>query len=468
MRRCGARDGEEAAASELETEGERQLKRLLRLQLDTAASLEQCVAKRHRFAPATVYRPFGEEAAGARTLPEFRALQESSGEAASLQELGLSDAEVRLWRQRAQKVAGRGLRGRPSAAFGADCLVRLRRCLAEVSLLCSSCAPETLLGQPPPHPRCPFKEPLAPPPSPHPGREEGSCPALSRCPSAGAASPHPSCLLQSPGLGAAPEAARERVRAIQEKMAERQRILSLPQHFAGSKSLSRREMEIERALFHGTDHHSFLRMLYRQDEAQPKVASETGPMAQLDAVYRELLSEPLPSLRPLEPPESPQKAAESSCSTAFTSLGAAPSAVEPVVVTEPVTCVPEEEILRSRLSKEEIRRIPRFSSYSSGEPSKVLYVKNLCRNATVNDLLPLFSRFQEKDSPPLHLRLLSGRMRGQAFLTFPTVSQAQDALELLNGFLLLGKPLILEFGRSERPASTPGPGISSALQETNS
>lgn len=189
-------------------------------------------------------------------------------------------------------------------------------------------------------------------------------------------------------------------------MAERQRILSLPQHFAGSKSLSRREMEIERALFQGTDHHSFLRMLYRQgmvpvwaegcptlcgarssisrlwsgiafvscgsDEAQPKVAPETGPMAQLDAVYRELLSEPLPSPRPLEPPESPQKVPESSCSTRFTSLGAAPSAMEPVVVTEPVACVPEEEILQSRLSKEEIRRIPRFSSYSPGEPSKVL------------------------------------------------------------------------------------------------
>ncbi|KAL7979633.1 hypothetical protein Chor_004791 [Crotalus horridus] len=375
MRRCGARGGEQAAAEELETEGERQLKRLLHLQLDTAASFEQCVAKRHRFAPATVYRPFGEEAAGARTLPEFRVLQESSGEAASLQELGLSDAEIRLWRQRAQK---------------------------------------------------------------------------------------------SPGLGAAPEAALERVRAIQEKMAERQRILSLPQHFAGSKSLSRREMEIERALFQGTDHHSFLRMLYRQDEAQPKVAPETGPMAQLDAVYRELLSEPLPSLRPLEPPESPQKVPESSCSTPFTSLGAAPSAIEPVVVTEPVACVPEEEILQSRLSKEEIRRIPRFSSYSPGEPSKVLYVKNLSRNATVNDLLPLFSRFQEKDNPPLRFRLLSGRMRGQAFLTFPTVSQAQDALELLNGFLLLGKPLILEFGRSERLASAPGPEINFALQETNS
>uniref|UniRef100_A0A670YYH7 RNA binding motif protein 41 n=1 Tax=Pseudonaja textilis TaxID=8673 RepID=A0A670YYH7_PSETE len=174
FRRCGGGEAA-AAAEELETEGERQLKRLLRHQLDTAASLEQCVAKRHRFAPAAVYRPFGEEAAGARTLPEFRALQESSGEAASLQELGLSDAEIRLWRQRAQK---------------------------------------------------------------------------------------------GPGLGAAPEATRDRIRAIQEKIAERQRILSLPQHFAGSKSLSRREMEIENALFQGADRHPFLRMLYRPDEAQ--------------------------------------------------------------------------------------------------------------------------------------------------------------------------------------------------------
>ncbi|XP_058053041.1 RNA-binding protein 41 isoform X3 [Ahaetulla prasina] len=355
MRRCGG--GEEAAAEELETEGERQLKRLLRHQLDTAASLEQCMAKRHRFAPATVYRPFGEEAAGARTLPEFRALQESSGEAASLQELGLSDAEIRLWRQRAHK---------------------------------------------------------------------------------------------SPGLGAAPEAARDRIRAIQEKITERQRILSLPQHFAGSKSLSRREMEIENALFQGTDRHSFLRMLYRQDEAQPKAAPEMGPMAQLDAVYRELLSEPLSSQRPLEPPKSPQKVPDSSCSTPFSSLGAAPPAVEPVMVTEPVECVPEEEILRSRLSKEEIHRIPRFSSYSPGEPSEVLYVKNLSRNTTVKDLLPLFSRFQEKNGPPLRLRLLNGRMKGQAFLTFPR------------------KPLILEFGRSGKPASALGPGINSALQNDDS
>lgn len=71
-------------------------------------------------------------------------------------------------------------------------------------------------------------------------------------------------VFQGSGLGAAPEATQERLHAIQEKMEERQRILALPQRFAGSKQLSRREMEIEKALFQGTDRHSFLRALYHQ------------------------------------------------------------------------------------------------------------------------------------------------------------------------------------------------------------
>lgn len=71
-------------------------------------------------------------------------------------------------------------------------------------------------------------------------------------------------LFQGSGLGAAPEATQHRLQAIQEKITERQHILSLPQRFAGSKQLSRREMEIENALFQGTDRHSFLRALYHQ------------------------------------------------------------------------------------------------------------------------------------------------------------------------------------------------------------
>ncbi|XP_066496332.1 RNA-binding protein 41 isoform X2 [Tiliqua scincoides] len=296
MRRVSSGPGGDDALPEgLETEGERQLQSLLRRQLDTAVPAERCVAKRRCFAPAALYKPFGEEAAGVRSLPQFQALQESGREAASLRELGLSDPEIRLWRNQA-------------------------------------------------------------------AAEKGA------------------------GLGAAPDAQQHRLEAIQEKIAERQRILALPQRFAGSKVLSRREMEIERALFQGTDRHAFLRGLYHQ---------------------------------------------------------------------EPVEFVPEEEIRKNRLSEEELRQIPRFSSYSHGEPSEVLYLKNLGPRVTVKDLVALFARFQEEGGPQIRFRLLHGRMRGQAFLTFPSLSAAQAALQLVNGFRLQGKPLVIEFGHRKAQAGSP-------------
>uniref|UniRef100_A0A452YKT9 RRM domain-containing protein n=1 Tax=Aegilops tauschii subsp. strangulata TaxID=200361 RepID=A0A452YKT9_AEGTS len=45
-----------------------------------------------------------------------------------------------------------------------------------------------------------------------------------------------------------------------------------------------------------------------------------------------------------------------------------------------------------------------------------------------------------------------GRMRGQAFVTFPSVELAQRALNLAHGYAFKGKPMIIQFGRS--PAAT--------------
>lgn len=136
-------------------------------------------------------------------MPEFRALQESSGEAASLQELGLSDAEIRLWRQRAQKVAGRGLRGGLPTPSG---LTAWFACGAAWPRFLSSAA--AALHKPfsanrpwPPSPSPLQATTRAPPRSPRPGREEGSCPALSRCPGARAASPHRLVCFRALGLG---------------------------------------------------------------------------------------------------------------------------------------------------------------------------------------------------------------------------------------------------------------------------
>lgn len=60
----------------------------------------RCVAKRQCFAPAAVYRPFGEQAAGVRSLSQFQALQDGEKELANLREQGLTDAEIQLWQSR--------------------------------------------------------------------------------------------------------------------------------------------------------------------------------------------------------------------------------------------------------------------------------------------------------------------------------------------------------------------------------
>lgn len=370
---------DEVLLEELETEGERQLKSLLQQQLDTSASIERCKSKRRCFAPAAFYRPFGEAAAGALTLSQFRELQESDRETAALRELGLSDPEIDLWRNRAA------------------------------------------------------------------GKQSG--------------------------LGAAPEATRERLNAIQQKMDERQRILELPQRFAGSKQLSRREMEIENALFQGTDRHSFLRALYHQDDTQ-RITDEKDPMVHLESVYQEVLgrqppgevqpttsaacSPPAPALQgsvteessPPDQEEQPGQAGIPSPPPAKPHQ----SPAGPVTIKEPVEFIPEEEIRKSRLSEEELRSIPRFSSYHPGEPNKVLYVKNLGPRVTMKDLVSLFARFQQ-DSTPIQFRLLSGRMRGQAFITFPDIQSAQDAMLLVNGYRLQGKPVVIEFGKSKGPSA---------------
>ncbi|XP_006001370.1 RNA-binding protein 41 isoform X3 [Latimeria chalumnae] len=362
---------DELVLEDLETEGERQLQNLLKHQLDTSVSIDQCVAKRKCFAPASLYTPFGKQAAGALSLSQFQALQEEDTELATLRELGLTDQEVHLWKNRdsAEKFSG----------FGAD-----------------------------------------------------------------------------------PEAMQERLQAIEEKISERQRILALPQRFAGSKQLNRREMEIENALFQGTDRHRFLRALYYQDNSESQLSRR--PQSQ---GYCTLEQDTEPEVKTENgaalgnasvamgfqmPKQDGKPTSDNSWSVSVKQpIRSLPScsADMPVKVTEHVNLIPEEEILRNRLSEEEIRKLPRFSSYQQGEPNKVLYLKNLNPKATLEDLFSLFARFQKKGDQQFVLQLLTGRMKGQAFVTFPNVETAMEALNLINGYNLMGKPIIIEYGRNK-------------------
>ncbi|KAH0505408.1 RNA-binding protein 41 [Microtus ochrogaster] len=122
----------------------------------------------------------------------------------------------------------------------------------------------------------------------------------------------------------------------------------------------------------------------------------------------------------------------------------------PKKLTQPIEFIPEDEIQRNRLSEEEIRNIPMFSSYNPGEPNKVLYLKNLSPRVKERDLISLFARFQEKKGPPIQFQIMTGRMRGQAFITFPNKDIAWQALHQINGYKLHGKILVIEFGKNKQ------------------
>jgi exonuclease I len=100
---------------ELETEGEKQLKSLLQHQLDTSVSIEECVSKKESFAPGTMYKPFGKEAAGTMTLSQFQTLHEKDQETASLRELGLNETEILIWKSHISGEKRTRLRATPEA-----------------------------------------------------------------------------------------------------------------------------------------------------------------------------------------------------------------------------------------------------------------------------------------------------------------------------------------------------------------
>ncbi|XP_053442677.1 RNA-binding protein 41-like [Nycticebus coucang] len=106
---------DEHVLEELEIEGERQLKCLLQHQLDTSVSIEECMSKKESFAPGTVYKPFGKEAAGTVTLSQFQTLHEKDQETASLRELGLNETEILIWKSHISGEKKTGLRATPEA-----------------------------------------------------------------------------------------------------------------------------------------------------------------------------------------------------------------------------------------------------------------------------------------------------------------------------------------------------------------
>ncbi|KAK9986772.1 hypothetical protein SO802_031723 [Lithocarpus litseifolius] len=115
-----------------------------------------------------------------------------------------------------------------------------------------------------------------------------------------------------------------------------------------------------------------------------------------------------------------------------------------------------EELESGKLPPEEILSLPMFKNYAAGNPASVLYIKNLAKDMIADDFYFIFgSLFGSIDAAKsgLSVKLMQeGRMRGQAFVTFPSAEVAHRALNLVNGYVFKGKPMIIQFGRN--PAAT--------------
>ncbi|KAI9267589.1 hypothetical protein EDC94DRAFT_582305 [Helicostylum pulchrum] len=151
-----------------------------------------------------------------------------------------------------------------------------------------------------------------------------------------------------------------------------------------------------------------------------------------------------------------QKLAISTTQTASTTSNAQMSKNTPKIkinigkqVTEKLaspTLSDEQKLIRDKcLSMSELINLPAFKNYTSGTPSNKLYVKNLSKQVTEQDLIDLYRNF----SPDIQVNLMKkGRLRDQAFVEFPDEKQANLALTCTNGYVLVDRPMAVLFSKS--------------------
>jgi hypothetical protein len=294
--------------------------------------------------------------------------------------------------------------------------------------------------------------------------------------------------------GVDPFADSERSKAIEEKIAEKDRQLSQPTTFAGARTLTRHEMELEHAVTHDRDPSKVFRCLLT-NRSKDAVLDPDHPINHLDEIWKDVVSRNPPKTsrrrkrKRTKGPEADGKISETvdavevlkaavntspvHCDNQLVALhddddadggdDVAVATVEPKPpkpLDRDVEPIPVEVIERYRLSVDQIKQLPRFKDYSPGEPSPILYLKNLSPRVTEQDLVTLFIRFQVLDSPPIDFKLLRGRMKRQAFVTFDSADTASAALKLVNGYDFKGKPIIIEFGK--KAVSGTGTGLQSA------
>lgn len=114
-----------------------------------------------------------------------------------------------------------------------------------------------------------------------------------------------------------------------------------------------------------------------------------------------------------------------------------------------------QEIKKGRISKSEWKNYSVFRKYEAGDRTKRLYLKNLNKHTSEQDLVDIFGNYvdwnSETEKSMFDIRVMKeGRMKGQGFITLPSEESAEKAMNDTNGFVLNNKPMAVQYARSAK------------------
>lgn len=223
--------------------------------------------------------------------------------------------------------------------------------------------------------------------------------------------------------------------------------------------MSRHRLQLEAALLQGKTH---LPLAHIYVNGAKKYSQQLSEINSTGASVNEILL-PASSYPSSDSPSSPPQSNRSPSPTASNGTDGGKDTVkgnangkengkngnggDKVVITGKVESIDESELEKGRLSAEEIAK--QFPKYSVGTPSKVLFVTNLVKDVTAQDLVSVFIRFQEEGKDKIGFKLMDGKMKGSAFITFHDEQTATKALNLLHGCVFKNKPMIIQYGKQK-------------------
>lgn len=128
------------------------------------------------------------------------------------------------------------------------------------------------------------------------------------------------------------------------------------------------------------------------------------------------------------------------------------------------------QIQENRIPDDQLKTHPLFQNYDCGTITNRLYIKNVAKEVTEDDLKAIYHRYLEKNYNgvgnvrSIDIRLMqSGRMKGQAFITFTgpylesndEIDDSQKyqiiakALRETNGLIVKSKPIVVTYGKKK-------------------